>query len=1373
MFFLLNGLLFPFFSFPFAQLSNFQFDHFSTPEGLSSPRVSSLALDEKGFLWAGTDYGLNRFDGYQFRVYTHNPGDKRSLSDNRIWTLFRSRQGTLWVGTAEGLDKYDKDRDQFTHYTIGEKISESNESNFVLSIAEDQKGKLWLGTSQGELYYFDPREESVRHIPLKKNGKKVSWIWRLWVDSSGDLWIGTRFDGLFRLKQQGEKIDHYPFDAKNPDNLNGPWVNVIYEDQQANLWVGTRGGGLHVFDRENNYFKRFTQNFPPELDQPIFRAIQEDRQGRLWLVSNQGIYIWNRHAKKIILLQNDPLDEKSLSNNSVSCIAMDQSGSMWIGGDAINYWNPSRQAFLYEPVLYQGKPDKSLINAFWEKANGNLLFISSSARIYEWNKAKGVVSVWDQKNGLPSFQFLSFFQDQKGQFWIGTRNGILQFPTFEGEKSQKLNIRHLKADLFSNKDIWTIYEDSKGNIWIGTFEGLNRYEPQTGTIVPYLHEENNPNSLSHSWIWSIAKGQDGSFWLGTTRGLNHFRPEEESFTHYFHNPEDPHSISHSFIWTIHQGQDGYLWLGTKFGLTRFDPRTEKAIHWSVQDGLPDNYVHQIQEDQHGNLWLITNQGLSKFTPQSEIFENYQPFGSQPNYSFQSFFKTSWGEMIYSVKGGFIHFHPDSIQTNPYEPPIVLSDFRLFKKSKSSKTLSEDTIFTVTYKDELKLKYFQNDFSISFSALNYLEPEKNNYFFRMHGYQQNWTETGAKQRLATYTNLPPGKYTFQVRASNNNGIWNPEPTSLKITILPPWWATNWAYTLYFILTFAILVVLYLLQKRRWQLQKRLELEQHEASRMKELDAWKTRFYMNITHEFRTPLTIILGISEQILNGHKEGIQNGMRMIKRNGNKLLRLINQMLDLSKLESGNLSMKYVQADVISYLKYLVESFHSLAKAKSIELHFTSKVVELYMDYDPQRLQQVISNLLANAIKFTPEKGDVYLIVDSRQSTVLSLSDHTWAGRQPGVNGHKQSISRGKLALTPHNLHLIIKDSGIGIPEDQLPHIFERFFQIENPNNIKQTGTGIGLALTKELVKLMGGEIWVESKVGQGTTFGLILPIRSSMSKVASPPRPVINDFLEEEMEIEQDSIIQNKELPSLLIVEDNKDVIHYITSFLQNYYRLELAYDGQEGIRKAIKSVPDLIISDVVMPKADGFELCRSLKKNIHTSHIPIILLTAKADIDSKLAGLELGADAYLAKPFYKKELLVRLNKLLESRRKLQERYQNFTYPQPTSQIALQREDAFIQQLLEVLEANYSNENFNIPELCQAMTMSRAQLYRKLKALTGIPAAQYLRSFRLKKAKTILKDQQLKVSDVAFLVGFKELAHFSKAFKEEFGYNPSELIR
>jgi signal transduction histidine kinase/DNA-binding response OmpR family regulator len=848
-----------------------------------------------------------------------------------------------------------------------------------------------------------------------------------------------------------------------------------------------------------------------------------------------------------------------------------------------------------------------------------------------------------------------------------------------------------------------------------------------------------------------------------------------------------------------------LWVGTGGGLNKYDYKTDSFQYYNQNDGLPSNKISGILEDEHGNLWLSTDRGLSKFNPVSEVFRNYDTHDGlyHLQFNFSSCLKTADGQLLFGGTNGITAFYPDSIRDNPHIPPIIITDFRLFNESVpiarndlDQKTEGYHLPQHISTLDEITLSYRENIFSFEFSALDYHSPQKNQYAYFMEGVDPDWVHTDASRRFASYTNLDPGEYIFRVKGSNSDGIWNESGTSIKVLITPPWWLSSWAYAAYFLLIIAMVVTIWRFQLRRIHLRNELKMKSFEAQQLQEVDQMKSWFFANISHEFRTPLTLIQGPVKQIINGEFVGnLKDQCKMILRNSDRLLHLINQILDLSKLESGRMKIKANRIDIISYLKGLVQSFASMAEYNNVSFTLNSNVESQVGYVDRDKLEKIITNLLSNAFKFTPEGGEVSVDMSLRGDSRSKARETT--KQSPSVVGKEIATSAERRTRNDQRIELSISNTGPGIPRDQLEKIFDRFYQADNSYKKDSEGTGIGLTLTKELVQACGGEIRVESEPDKLTTFTVLLPISKEHFKVEEI---IEEQDSEKELVLEKDtgyqipdtgdqeksgirhpvSGIQDRDAsdekrvasnksPLLLIVEDNPDVTSYISSFLEKDYRIITAENGEEGWKKALKKFPDLIISDVMMPVMDGFELCKKLKSDQRTSHIPIILLTARADMESKLEGLEFGSDDYVTKPFDAKELQIRCRNLLEQRRRLREKFSKELAVEPHEITVSSLDEKFITRALQIIEEKISDPEFGVEKFSREIGMSRANLYRKLQAITGHTAKDYIRIIRLKRAALLLQKRTGNITEIAFAVGFNSPSYFSECFRKYFGQLPS----
>jgi signal transduction histidine kinase/DNA-binding response OmpR family regulator len=829
---------------------------------------------------------------------------------------------------------------------------------------------------------------------------------------------------------------------------------------------------------------------------------------------------------------------------------------------------------------------------------------------------------------------------------------------------------------------------------------------------------------------------------------------------YLSVPEDSSTIIDNNFLSAYEDQKGTLWLGCQNGLVKFNRLKNNFTRFYGNNGFVDGGVSQILEDDHGYLWMSTGNGITKFNPVTGEFKDYYSTSYFPEIKFYNKVgcKSKNGEMYFGGKNGFIRFHPDSIKDNPFIPPIVITSFRKFEKP-------------FPFGKEIELSHSDNFISFEFAALSYISSAENQYAYKMEGVDKDWVYCGTR-RFASYPNMDPGEYVFRVKGSTSNRVWNEAGTSIKIIILPPWWKAWWAY-----LSYAGIFIFALYGIRRYELNRlhlknQVKLDEVVLKEKEETEKIKSTFFANISHEFRTPLTLILGPAEKISSDTSDDVKKDANIIKRNSRRLLQLINQLLDLSKLESGKLKLEVSKGNIVSFVKGVALSFESLAESKDIILKLLpeKEFIELY--FDKEKMMQILTNILSNAFKFTPKEGKITVSVKTNPPSFPPLL--------------KGELNGGSVEIK-------IRDTGIGISHEEIPKLFDRFYQVDSSHTREYEGTGIGLALTKELVELHHGGIKVESEKGSFTEFTLEFPlgrdhlkdeeiveeketkvILSETKNLIVPEQEnnkVEADLVDSSSKTPQNDIEMKEDKTIILIVEDNYDMRQYIRESLDGNYLIEEAVNGEQGVRKAEKIIPDLIVSDMMMPKMDGNELVKILKNDEKTSHIPIILLTAKAGQENKLEGLETGADDYLTKPFDIKELQVRIKNLIDIRKKLQEKFSKIG--SRTSEINEKKlnsiDEKFMLRVGEVIEKHISEEEFDTEEFSKEIAMSRSHLHKKLKALTGKSASLYVRSVKMIKAKKMIEEQTGNISEIAYSLGFSSPAYFTRCFKEEFGYPPS----
>lgn len=1328
----------------FKEAAKYDIRYLDVDQGMISSYVNSMLQDRQGNLWFGTLDGVSRYDGHTFTHYTTREG----LVNNFVWSMMEDSRGHLWFGTEGGLSRYDGHC--FTNYTTNEGLSE----NWVLSMLEDSRGYLWFGTYEGGLLRFEypnssNSEPSVTHFTTEQ-GLSDNIVLSILEDGKGYLWFGTRFGGVNRYNPGSGKFGtftHFSTEEGLSDNV----VISMLEDSRGDLWFTTHAGGVNRFD--GRHFTHYTTD--EGLSHNWVRSIQEDDQGHLWFGTYGGGV--SRYDGQYFTHYTT---EEGLSHNYIRSMLKDRLGVLWFGtryGGVSRYNDKSFTHFTTEEDL-----SHNWIRSMLEDSQGYLWLGTNGGGVARYDGH--TLTRFTTEEGLSSDAVWSILEDSRGHLWFGTNGGGVS--RFDGYRFT----HYTTKEGLSHNWVRSMLEDSRGHLWFGTEKGVSHFDGHHFTH--YTTEE----GLNNDFVYPMLEDSRGHLWFGTRYGgVSRF--DGQNFKHY----TTAEGLSDNLVWSILEDSRGHLWIGTQGGgVSRFDG--QKFTHYTTEEGLSNNWVLSMLEDSRNNIWMATQKGITLVRSRSQASlvtdesgtEDFQffDFGKLDGLNKLDFERSVvldrhnriwWGTSNGVTMLDLDRFElptepPQSVQLTHIEVQQQYVDYRRLADSSYKNSLtfgglldhSFDSVASFyNYPINMRLPHHLNHLTFHFSSIDWAAPHNIRYRYLLEGLDKGWSAPGAESK-ADYRNLPYGTFTFKVKAMGAAQIWT-APFEYTFTIRPPWWQTWWAYTLYGMLVAGLLYVLY-----RFLLNRQLQLA--ETERLRELDQVKTRLYTNITHEFRTPLTIILGMADKVAADPGKWLSQGTAMIRRNGRNLLRLVNQMLDLSKLESGRLELEIVQGDVIAYLRYVMESFHSLAATKNISMHFAAEGSSLIMDYDPDKLLSIVSNLLSNALKFTREGGAVYL-----QLAVLN--------RQAA---DKQLPAGNCLLLT-------VKDTGIGIPPEKLPHIFDRFYQADDSSTREGEGTGIGLALTRELVKLMGGRIEAESTVGRGTEFRIALPIRreapldTEMQKVRLAAEiEAYPTWLTSGQKKSSPVKTSDKESPVALVVEDNPDVVNYLVSCLQGAYHVKVAFDGKAGIEAAFEVVPDIIISDVMMPEADGYELCRRLKTDPRTSHIPVILLTARADMGSRLEGLEEGADAYLAKPFHPDELLVRVRKLLEGRENLQAHYLALaggraqeSNQAPGSQET--REHQFVAKLRRVVEDHLADPELSVEILCREIAMSHSQLHRKLKALTGYSTTQFVRYIRLTKARRLLEDSDLSISEIAYDTGFTDPGYFSRVFRQEFGVSPT----
>lgn len=1346
-----------------SQTIQYNFTHYTIEDGLADNHCYSAIQDTFGYLWIATENGLSRFDGHEFKNYRYDESDTLSINGNWVRSVILDKNQNLWAGNMRGgINFYATEKDGFYHFEPNYKDSSDLSITEITRIYCDSEGDIWFGTFRKGFGCFHPDEKTFESYSFGKNYRSPRHAWQKNsvfsimedMENPDVLWVAKE-SSLYRFHKSTRDLT---FISKfKPGAKRYSSIHDLYMEKPGELWVAFWGSGLAKYILNTDTWSHFPYNVQKFLGgdgySNVCLDIEKKSPNEFWLACGlDGLGIFNKKTAEFSFTELPNTYDPEIKSGFAYDLYIDSNQGVWICDETngLFFIDPARQLFREVSTKIQKKGSRYGLNRpndfdFNPETEEYVVATGQGDGLYIYDKSFNLLKT--APSSLPSpysyQQFVSVHVDAKNRIWVidWLQNKLLRYDAKQNlcipvnlEKHPQYPDHHFTLS--------EIHEDQEGNLWISTFYGgLLLYQPDKDRLFNFCVEDPAIGVTEQAQIRDIYLAKDGRIWLGTINfGVYIFDPGTREFEPYPYLGLSDKGLIEDRIHGISQDRNGNMWIGlyTK-GIQVINPELgpdQPQVRLGQKEGLFNEQILSIRTDLNENMWVQTAGGVFNYNYESQQFILYSDKEGLTGYLKPAGFEViRTGELCIGGAEGFYVLHPDQKYTNNISPKVRLTGFQIGEENYNP----EKRIDLVR---QLELPFKDNFFTFRFSAMNFQIPEKNQYAYRLIGVDQDWVYTSNRNH-ASYTNVLEGTYLFEVKAANNDGFWSDEPTQIEITIKPPWFRSNVAYGLYLLLLAAIVTGFVLYQRKRWQLKTQLKLKAEEAKKLKELDHVKSRIYTNITHEFRTPLTVIQGMVEQIKNNPKDDLLQRIRVIKRNSKSLLQLINQMLELSKLESGYLKFNLLHDDITKYLGYLTESFHSYANDKGIHLNFYAEDSPVYMDYDPEKIERIVGNLLSNALKFTPEFGKVMVIA-------------------------RQSLKKEK-----EHLELEVRDNGIGISRENLKKIFDRFFQTDDRSTRAQGGTGIGLALVNELVRLHQGWVEVESVPEKGSMFKVFLPITHQATKehlLSSETDSERIPETEKKRNEAQISIAAEDEKPELLIIEDNDDVVYYLESFLCKEYRISRASNGIEGIQKALEIIPDIIISDVMMPGMDGFEVCDNLKSNEITSHIPIIILTAKASREDRLSGLQKGADAYLMKPFNSEELQVRLKKLIEIRKQIRNHYSTYHLHGKVLNEQTSHEARFIEKLQKTVEAQMEDEQFDITRLCRNLRMSRSQLHRKIKALLDTTPAMYIRFIRLEKAKYLLDHSDKTISEIAFETGFKSPSYFTYSFAESFGQSPSD---
>lgn len=1301
-------------------------------DGLAQNTVYCILQDNRGFMWFGTKDGLSRYDGYQFKNYRNDKNNPHSIGNNCIRSIFQDFDGKIWVGTDAGAYIYHPDRDNFEYFDASTKSGIKIEKE-VNDIKQDQNGVYWFAVDwQGVFSYNIESKELIYH-----ELNTIVNAWCIYIDKENKVWIGTHGGGLNYFNTEKQKFEKVNYSSDNQTDNNKDDIYRIFQDNYNDLLITTANGGVKRLNLVSNKIQPFLpqQNYTSLFVRDVVRKSDDE----IWFGTGGGICVYDISRKDITFLQHSHLDPYSLSDNAIYSVYKDREGGIWVGTyfGGINYYPYQYTPFgKYYPIENRNEAHTLIGRRIRE------FQLADEGRIWVGTEDGGL-SLYDPKsdtfehflpNGQPgsiSYNNIHGLLVDDNQLWIGTYSHGLDIMDLNTKKIVRHYNKTEDKNSICDNSIFSIYKDHSGRVWIGTLYGLCYYNPESDDFV-------RVSSLGNIFVSDIIQTKDGMIWVGSLgRGLYRFNPNNNKWTVFKSDPKNPAILAHNKIISLFEDSKMTLWITTEGGgLCRYNPKEENFTSFTTNEGLPNNVVYKIVEDNHSNLWFTTNQGIVCMNMNDYSMKQYtKSDGLLSNqFNYKSGIKDGNGNIYFGGLEGFVSFDPTSFVSNEHSPSVYIVQFELFNTVVKPGEKDSPLKASIESTEKIELKHNQSTFSFSFAALSYVAPEKNRYAYMLEGFDQDWVYLDKAQK-AGYSNIPPGKYTFKVKAANNNGVWSDKVTSIEIDIHPPFYKTIWAYIFYAIIIISIITFFLIAYRNRVRkkIQHRQEVFENEKSR--EIYDAKIAFFTNITHEIRTPLSLIKGPLEYII---KEKISNNerdeyLKVIERNTNRLLDLSNQLLDFRKTEQKGFSLNFTSTDISLLIDEIYIRFNPTAIRQNIKFEINLPSDDVYADVDKEALTKILSNLFNNAIKYA--KSEINLTLKKEADT----------------------------------FQIIISNDGEKIKHHLQDKIFEPFYQIDDNNSDRiLTGTGLGLPLARSLAELHNGELVYVPSDDHFNYFKLILPnIQPTSVKFEQNN---IDRYIQEKPVYNNE--VNNLSKSSLLIAEDDEDLKIFLFNQLKPHYNIFKATNGKEALDILNNKQIDAIITDIAMPVMDGLQLCKEIKSNIAYSHIPVILLTAKTNLQSKIEGLDAGADAYVEKPFSMEHILAQLSNLLANRNKLKEAFIHSPLVKIRSIAPTKADEDFLKDVTEVIHKNISDPQFNVDTLASALNMSRSSLHRKIKGVSELTPNEFILLVKLKKAAKYIQEGY-RVNEVCFIVGFNSPSYFSKAFKKQFGISPTEWIQ
>lgn len=1347
-----------------------QVSRYSIQNGLSYGVVNSIVQDDKGFVWIGTGDGLNRFDGFSFKVFQNDPSDKTSISGNYVKSLFKDREGTIWASSRSGLNEFISTKENFKHHVPSSQ--KRGISDDVSDISQARNGNLWVSLNGSGFASFDKKNQKFSFFD-KTNLADLATnsILNVFEDSKGLLWLGTRDEGIeiFQIdkkrKLKKSEID-FSFLPKGR-------INQIYEDRYNNVWIASSAGLFFYKRSESKFYSIRINTF---YNSNIYLSLIENQTGSLLVgVQDGGAYSLDLKASQQKTPENFTFEQvkntrnQGITQRSVQSLYMDKDNNIWLGtyGEGVYLIGSIPQKFrLFEKKVTDSRAETYLrYYGMCVDNEGNLWLGTDGDGIYKTNANGQVLKHYQadgRKGSITDGAIISAYRDREGNLWFGSYSkGLFLYNVLTDSFTAFSNDPKNPAGIPSN-DVRTIFEDSRKNIWVGTNGGgLVSMDRQSGKFTQYVPSNSGINSND---VRTIVEDKIGNLWIGTYGGgLNYLNTKTMKFTQFFNHPNADFYLSNRIIFSLYMDSLDRLFIGSEGnGILIFDTNKKTTIQYSEKNGLPNNVINAIQPESIDKVWVSTNKGLSRIDLSTQVVKNFDQSDGLQSGQFNpgsALINPKEGYIVFGGTEGWNLFYPKQITTSKYKPTVLITGIQLFGKNikvgskQNGKVLLDEPIGDKT---RITLEPDQSVFSIQYAALNYAYPEKSQFAYQLEGLDKNWNYV-QNERTATYRYLPAGDYEFKVKASNQDGVWFEDYSSFYIRILPPWYQTWWAYLLYLAMAGTLIYYYQKYKARQAALQYEIQLAQFETQKEKELNERKIAYFTNISHEFRTPLTLIINPVRELLQNDSSHHSGSLNIIHRNAKRLLSLVDQLLLFRKADQKQDALNLGFYNLSTLINDVFQCFLHQAEQKNIQYDFKCENNELEIVADLEKLEIALFNLISNAIKFTPENGRV----------AVSL------------------LEKGE------QLEILVEDSGIGIPEEAGDRIFSVFHQYPDKRALSKGGFGIGLFLSKTFVQQHFGELSYKSQQGKGTTFTMKLwkhHPQLIVSNADENPMRQFSVFLDElsvhndtSVEISDNASPESKSVQeqldvqkqTMVIVDDDEEMRHYLSGIFQDKYKLIVANSGEEGLQKVQKYSPDIVISDVMMGGMSGIEMCMKMKADLATNHIPLVLLTASSSTEFKLKGIEGGADDYIGKPFDKDLLVARVSSILKNRSDLQKYFYNeITLQASDSKISPEYKE-FLQRCIAIVESHITNPDFNIKVLASEIGMSHSTLYNRIKSISGQSTNGFIRFIRLRRAAEILITTDTTIMETAEQVGINDIKYFREQFTNLFGLKPSEYIK